>query len=255
MSSLTERVSGVETDVACIQCAYNLRGQTLHRASTGTGWRATCPECGTEQEVRANATAVPLQPWFILACVCIATFVLWYLASWIAYAEATLTRGHDLRMLQQTFTATRRGGTPAMGFDSLGNFAGTVGINSVILLLPAIAIGSVFSLAPYATGLQRQLASALIIVIACSAGAWMGLSGEVAASGDPALMRLLLTGSAAGGIEPQWQWQLAGGVIGLLLAFLGARIGLAIGPRVVSGLVSMFVPHYLLPSWLARKPR
>jgi hypothetical protein len=178
---------------------------------------------------------------------------LWHLLSWVAYAEAALTRGYDTRTVQQAIFTTRRTGTPSLGFDSLGNFLSALATNSIILVLPSVAVGMIFSLARYATGAQRHLLCLLLIGIACLCGTWMGWTGYSAATSDPTLQRIVLSGS--GMAEPQWQWQLVGGVSGALIAFVATRLGLAIGLRFISALVGMFISPQLTPKWLARKPR
>lgn len=250
MSDVNQAVTVIEQDWACVRCSYNLRGQQLNRSESGKEWEARCSECGTAQAVEPRRNVQSVSQWLVLVSFVAGIWICWTLLTWLAIGQSVMSAGFDTRAAAQfNIVAGRR--TAVVPEGTLLSFFTAIAINGVVVFLPGIAVGTLFSIAPYARGRQRDLVAGTLILGACLVGAWMGYSGYSAISSDGAYQRLVLQASSLNGrVQPEWQWQVAGSVSGLLIALLGMRLGLAVGRWFVMTLVAMFVPPDRFPTWL-----
>lgn len=249
-SASPPQTSNVFADRPCLKCGYNLRGQTATWNRRALNWQVTCPECGAAQVVALGSAerGGSRSPLFALALAVVAVYIAWQLITWLSLGQAAMM--DTLTAIYATPTAAARraamtGAGVATAFDGeWTTLVIHVLVRGVPVLLSTLVFGIVLALAPYAMPRQRDLLLVLFVIGGCLFYAHLNLTGSSVDSAVSTMRTQLALGLSGGNsvlMLFDWKWRVISGTVGLALAILGGRIGLAVGHPLGRVVVSMYV--------------
>lgn len=248
----------VFVDRPCLKCGYNLRGQTATWNRRALNWQVKCPECGGDQVVSIGTPERQgLQnPLVALVLALAGTWIAWQLFQWLSTSQSSMMEVPFILSAPATSAAARRAALIATGTGSstVTAFDGewtTLALHVIVRAIPILMstalLGVGLALAPYGKHRARDLLVVVFALVACTYGVYLNITG----AGDPLnpqvrtqLLQLVsMGGTTPGGLllVYDWKWRLVSGVIGLMLAVVGGRIGLAAGRPLMRTVLQMYV--------------